>query len=247
MIGDLHGRSHGRGNGELLAQIRHMKPDLAMTVGDMMFASPDFDISGLLLFYEELIRICPVFVVNGNHETKIREHTVNYGTIYKEYDHELRRMGAAVLNNRSATVTLDGMPIRVTGYEAPPEKYRKFRINRLRKEELVQAVGVPDPSCYTILLAHSPAFAKTYFDWGADLVLSGHYHGGLIRIGDQPIMSPYGFPFPRYGYGLIRHGSQSMVVTAGAGDHAVALRIGNPHEIVQVIIDHGEENNVDPG
>ena len=240
MIGDLHGASYGRRNKDLLEAVRKMKPDIAVTVGDMMYAVPDFDITDLLDFFEELRKICPVFSVNGNHETKMKLHTVTFGTIYKEYDHELQRMGIRILNNKCVSLTIDGTPVRIAGFEAPLEKYRKFRIPRLMDEELTEAVGTCAAEPYTILLAHTPVFAKRYFAWGADLILSGHYHGGLVRLGSQPLMSPYGFPFPRYGYGLFRKGEQAMIVTGGAGDHAIPLRIGNPHEIVQIIIDHAE-------
>ena len=241
MIGDMHGETYGRQNRDLLEAIRKMRPDFAVTVGDMMYAVPDFDISDLLIFFEELREICPVFAVNGNHETRMKLHTVTFGTIYKEYDHELQRMGIHVLNNSSISARIDGTPLRICGYEAPLEKYRKFRIPRCKEEELKEILGTCEAEPYTILLAHDPAFAKTYFKWGADLILSGHYHGGLIRIGRQALMSPYGFPLPRYGYGMYRNGEQTMIVTAGAGNHAVPIRIGNPKEIVQIIIDHAEE------
>ena len=44
---------------------------------------------------------------------------------------------------------------------------------------------------YHILLAHNPEFAETYFDYGADLTLSGHVHGGIFRIGKHGLLSPY--------------------------------------------------------
>ena len=241
MIGDLHGKQYGRQNRELLEAIRRMRPDFAVTVGDMMLSVPDFDITDLLTFYEELIGICPVFAVNGNHETKMKLHTVTFGTIYKEYDHELQRMGVHVMNNSGISAVIDGMPLRVCGYEAPLEKYARFRIPKCREDEIRDALGRCEAEPYTILLAHDPAFAKTYFKWGADLILSGHYHGGLIRVGRQALMSPYGFPLPRYGYGMYRNGEQTMIVTAGAGNHRIPVRIGNPEEIVQIIIDHAEE------
>ena len=241
MIGDLHGEKYGRQYRELLDAIRKMKPDFAVTVGDMMCGVPDFDITDLLNFYEDLKAVCPVFAVNGNHETKMKLHTVTFGTIYKEYDHELQRMGIHVMNNSCLSAVIDGMPLRVCGFEAPLDKYRRFRIPKCTEEEIRETIGRSEAEPYTILLAHNPAFAKSYFKWGADLILSGHYHGGLIRIGRQALMSPYGFPLPRYGYGMYRSGEQTMIVTSGAGNHSIPLRIGNPKEIVQIIIDHAED------
>ena len=247
MIGDLHGKAHGRKNRDLMEAVRKMRPDLAVTVGDMVMCVPDFDISDLLEFYAELRKICPVFAVNGNHETKMRQYTVTYGTIYKEYDHELQREGVVMLNNRSVTTSFDGLAVRMTGFEADLARYKRFRPHRLRTGDLIETIGPcsKDPAVFNILLAHTPLFAKTYFSWGADLILSGHYHGGLVRIGDQPVASPYGRLFPRNGYGMRRNDDQTMIITSGAGDHEIPLRIGNPHEIVQIILDHKEEEAAD--
>ena len=240
MIGDLHGEQYGRKNKALLDAVRKMKPDIAVTTGDMVYAVPDFDITDLLSFYEELKEICPVFAVNGNHESKMKLHTVTFGTIYKEYDHELQRMGIRVLNNRNASLLIDGTKIRISGLELPFDKYKKFRFHKFPAEDIREEIGSCPEDGFSILLCHNPAFAKSYFEWGADLTLCGHYHGGLVRIGRQALLSPYGFPFPRYGYGMYRSGQKTLIVTGGAGNHSIPLRIGNPKEIVQVIVDHAE-------
>ena len=56
---------------------------------------------------------------------------------------------------------------------------------------------------YQILLAHNPLWAKAYADWGADLVFSGHVHGGIIRLPFfGGILSPERRFFPKYSAGV---------------------------------------------
>ena len=240
MIADLHGAYYGRDNRDLLAVAEKMKPDLILTCGDMVRSVPDFDITELVRFYASLRELAPVYAVNGNHETRMKLHTVTFGVIYQEYVSELQRVGVTVLNNAQAKTEAGGMPIRIYGYEIPYEKYAKFRRPRLTFEDIHDELGDCAKEPYTILLAHNPVFAKIYREWGADLVLSGHYHGGLIRVGNRALLSPYGSLLPRYGYGIYRSGTKTMIVTAGAGDHSLTIRINDPREVVQIILDRGE-------
>ena len=241
MISDLHGTDGHNRAYEILRAAEKMRPDFAVTCGDMMNAFPDFELTGILRFYKSLTGICPVFGTNGNHETKMRIRTVTFGRIYAEYAEELRRLGVAYLNNAHASILLDRTKFTVYGYEAPLDKYRRFTFPRLYEYDLREALGPYDDTAYNILLSHNPRFAKRYFAWGADLTLSGHFHGGLVRFGRQALVSPYGFPLPRYGYGMYHKHDKTLIVTSGAGDHSVPVRIGNPHEIVQIIVDSREE------
>ena len=88
---------------------------------------------------------------------------------------------------------------------------------------------------YHILLAHNPEFAETYFDYGADLTLSGHVHGGIFRIGKHGLLSPYVSFFPRYCYGQYTREEKHMIVSGGLEDHHIH-RIWNPYEIVCIDI-----------
>ena len=97
-----------------------------------------------------------------------------------------------------------GGPADIAGLELPLGKYRKFKRHSLRVDDLSSRIGESaDSECFRILIAHNPEFAETYRKWGADLIVSGHYHGGVVRspFTGRALLSPYGYPFPRYGYG----------------------------------------------
>lgn len=78
-------------------------------------------------------------------------------------------------------------------------------------------------------------FFDAYEEWGADLTMSGHLHGGFFRL---PVLggviSPQFVLFPEYDKGVFEKNGHHMVVSAGAGSHSRLPRIGNPRELVVV-------------
>lgn len=233
MFGDLHDREYGPGNAELIAMARDCAPDLILCVGDLITAGFPNGTEAARLLMRELASIAPAAMVNGNHETYSRQEPERYRAFAKA----LRSDGVLLLNNRTQRLSVCGNPVAVTGYELPHRKYRRFRVPRLTEREMRQAVGSCRTDAYSILLAHNPQFLPVYAAWGADLTLAGHFHGGMVRFpSGQALMSPYGFPLPRYGYGAYRFGEKAAVVTSGLGDHTIPFRINNPFEIVCIRI-----------
>lgn len=96
-------------------------------------------------------------------------------------------------------------------------------------------LGRPDPEKFSLLIAHNPDFFETYADWGADLVVSGHVHGGLMRL---PVLggviSPAIRLFPAYDGGEFRKGKAAMILGRGLGTHTLPIRIFNPGELVVI-------------
>ena len=95
-------------------------------------------------------------------------------------------------------------------------------------------VDIKDKNVTNILLAHNPKYADSYFEWGADVILSGHVHGGVMRLGEKAVISPDIQLFPKYGYGKINRGNQTMIVSSGIGEHTIPFRIFNPRELVVI-------------
>ena len=104
----------------------------------------------------------------------------------------------------------------------------------MEKEKINELLS-GSPEGYSILLGHAPDFIDGYSDWGADLALSGHFHGGIIRfpfLGG--LISPRFMLFPRYDYGKYKKGKTIMIVTNGMGQHSLCLRVNNIPEIVSI-------------
>ena len=97
---------------------------------------------------------------------------------------------------------------------------------------LYETVLGESPEQFNILLAHNPAYFKEYVSWGADLILSGHVHGGVIRIPFfGGVFSPEKIFFPEYDAGLFESRDSIMVVNRGLGYSKVNLRLFNRPEI----------------
>ncbi len=231
VIGDLHNTEHGSENREIVYAAGALSPDMILCTGDMVIGR-SWQMARAVRLMEALAGIAPVYAVNGNHETNLKARPVRYRHLMKQY----AEAGVHVLNNTMETVTCRSDRFCVAGVELPHSKYKKLRHPMLMMKEMHSYLPHrPDQEEYTILLAHSPEFVPQYFRWGADLVLSGHNHGGFLRLpGGQPLVSAYGFPLPPYSCGLYTEDGQTAIVTAGLGDHTLPFRIHNPMEIISV-------------
>ena len=66
----------------------------------------------------------------------------------------------------------------------------------------MKTYGIPNDNEINILLAHNPDDYDVYKKWGADIVFSGHTHGGMIRIFNKGIVSTDRTLFPKYDGGV---------------------------------------------
>ena len=127
----------------------------------------------------------------------------------------------------------DACPIQIHGLEIPREGYKKFRKTFVSLEQIEERIGKADSSKYQILLAHNPIYADTYLEWGADLILSGHLHGGIVRLpGLGGVITPQFRLFPKYSGELTVKEGKSVVVSKGLGTHTIKIRFLNPAEMV---------------
>jgi predicted MPP superfamily phosphohydrolase len=152
---------------------------------------------------------------------------------------------AAGKTGEAAGKTGKAAGIRLTGLDLPPAYYKKRRITPLDAMTIEELAGAAERPYFNVLLAHSPEYFEAYARWGADLTLSGHFHGGIIRlpfIGG--VISPYLRLFPKYDKGLYHsyNNESCMVLTAGLGTHTVP-RVNNPPELVLITFEHCEEGN----
>lgn len=97
------------------------------------------------------------------------------------------------------------------------------------------AYGPFDDSKPVIMLAHEPQYSALYKKLGADLVFTGHYHGGQIIIpGMGGLVSPEYEFFPKPYDGMTDMDGMQLVLSRGLGNSVLPLRINNFPEIVVV-------------
>ncbi|MBC5659576.1 metallophosphoesterase [Anaerosacchariphilus sp. NSJ-68] len=233
MLADLHNFSYGPGNERLAEAVLAQKPDAVLVAGDLLVGRPGADFTPALELMRRLREAeLPVYYGNGNHEYRLRLHPEHYGTMYERYTAKLKEYGVTLLENESVDFEIRGLKMEIFGYELPEPYYKKFCRAIFRKEDLYRALGKPDEGRYNILLSHNPVYFDSYALWGADLTLSGHLHGGIIRIpGIGGVITPQVKLFPRYDAGHFRKFGKDLVVSRGLGTHTVNIRIFNPAEL----------------
>lgn len=230
---DLHNNSYGKNNEKLLGAVKCQKPDLILLGGDMLVGKSDISTKIAEEFVKKLTEICPVYYANGNHEQRMKIYPERFGIKYQEYKTSVEQSGVQFLENEHIDLVFDACPIQIHGLEIPREGYKKFRKTFVSLEQIEERIGKADSSKYQILLAHNPIYADTYLEWGADLILSGHLHGGIVRLpGLGGVITPQFRLFPKYSGELTVKDGKSVVVSKGLGTHTIKIRFLNPAEMV---------------
>lgn len=231
-LSDLHEHVFGSGNSELIRLIEEQNPDVVFFGGDMITAKSSAEFSRTLLLAETLAAKFPVYYAEGNHELRFRVKRSRYGYAFDGFLHELSEVGVNCLNDSS--VHLPGN-ITLSGLSIPERLYAKawqLRDGEMTAEEVRTKIGLPDPERFQIVLAHSPRVFAACAEWGADLTLAGHYHGGTVKLpGGTGLMTPQFEFFRKDVSGMHKLNGHFMIVSPGLGTHSINIRINNRPEI----------------
>lgn len=232
-LSDLHNQIYGNKNKKLINKIEESDPDLILVGGDMLVGKKNSFYGPALEFVKAIAEKFPVYYASGNHEQRMREIPENYRYSYLEYKKELSCAGVYFLENDSMEFLFEKCPVNITGLEIPMRCYRHFHKEELSDGEITERIGTVREGIYQILLAHNPAYIDEYIHWGADLILSGHLHGGIVRIpGIAGVISPAFDLFPKYSGDHYKKGDTDIVVSKGLGVHTICIRLFNPAEVV---------------
>lgn len=233
MLSDLHNYRYGRENELLLDAIGENKPDAVILAGDMITAKKGEKFDKTLSFLKTLAERYPVYYAYGNHEQKIMLYPGRYGDMGEKFEEGLKEAGIKPLNNLHCV--LRDRNIVFYGLEIGREFFKRFEIPPMPEQYLTETLGTPESSAYCVLLAHNPDYFPEYAKWGADLVFSGHIHGGIVRLPFLGgVISPAIRFFPKYDGGLFGEGNAKMVLGRGIGTHSPRVRLFNPAELIVV-------------
>lgn len=238
VLADLHNKRYGRNNEKLIEAIREQEPDFIFVAGDIPTAKPGSSLEPALRLLDVLAKEYPVYYGNGNHEYRMKLYPKTYGDMAKRYGQALGEMGIDPLVN--SHVVLQEYGLAIYGLEMDREYYRRFRIQEMDVDYLRHTLGQASGELYTILLAHNPDYFPQYAAWGANLVLSGHVHGGVVRVPilNRGIISPSLRLFPKYDGGIFKEVGSTMVLSRGLGMHTIPVRLFNPAELWVVDFDN---------
>ena len=240
---DLHLKQYGKNNSCLLHEIKKESPDYIFIGGDLITTYPiayhgvrgDYKWLGVIVqFLCELNKVCPIYYVDGNHEVNLKTALDGaYNDIYTKYIAAIKEAGVNIINDNKADLSNN---IRIYGLVQPIELFQKRQHSSLELSDIYSRIDLSSFSKYNILLTHNPQYFDKYSDWGADLVLSGHTHGGVIRFGQKGLIAPSYKLFPEYCYGRYKFGQSNMIVSSGLNMHTFPIRWFNPAEFVIVEI-----------
>ena len=218
-LSDLHGKQFGKGNKRLIENVMKERPDIIVFTGDLIDSYRNDNIKESVEFLEELSQEIPVFYIRGNHEYRSKKYLelMNYideiqGIFYK-------------LDGDYQKITIKGKSISILGLD----NYKEGVMDRFLSEE-----------GYKIILHHYPenfSENQNISQLGADLVLSGHSHGGQWRL---PIIGGIYAPgqglLPKYYQDVHEKNGSIHIISRGLGNSIFPFRIFNRPEVVTIII-----------
>lgn len=225
-ISDLHAQTVPG----IVGEIKSENPDIIVSTGDLVHDTGS--VEPAISLCKKLTEIAPVYAVSGNHDVRRSDYT--------EYMKKLQSTGVATLCNTSKTLFKNGDMITLSGISDPFSEDRN-NINATI-ENSVNALDSTDN--YHILLFHRANHMDLLQNGDFDLILSGHMHGGQVRLpGGRGVCAPKsswgsGYPmlFPKYFAGHYRNGETDMIVNRGIGNPMIVPRLFNRPEITVIIL-----------
>lgn len=226
-ISDLHNTKNKKLVKSLILEIKKQDPDIIVITGDII-DSKRYDLQVVVDFLKELKNLAPIYFVSGNHEVWSKK--------YDEISAMLINDGVIILDNNFYKITIDGESIYVLGLKDP--SFYPDEISNQINYDLEEVINtIDDSNCFKLLLSHRPEMFENYIQTDIDLILTGHAHGGQVRIPFiGGLIAPDQGLFPEYTSGMFSENNTSMIVSRGIGNSILPFRINNRPELVVVTL-----------
>ncbi len=223
-LSDLHNKEFGQDHAALIEKVQALSPDIIAVTGDMNADDSDQE-QVVFALLEKLVHLAPVYYSLGNHEYKLDN--------LEDFIEKIKATGTVFLDNAmvdyhvgAQTITIGGMseyPF-YDGYAPDYDNDQRHFLDAFTQKEN-----------FKLLLCHFPEhYIWRYQEYDIDLMLSGHTHGGVVRIpflGGMIAPNQSGL-FPEYDDGMHSSDSATILISKGLGSNFWWLpRINNPPEI----------------
>ena len=220
VISDLHTASFGQDNQDLYAALEAERPDYIFLVGDLLDQYRSVPEGYAASMARALSSIAPTYYVTGNHEWALGDVPALKRTLADN--------GVAVLSNQFTALERNGDTVVLAGID-DPNGYADQKTPEQVAAEVYAQYGDP----FWVLLAHrNNRFVSQYSLLGADLVISGHAHGGIIRLPFTDGLISHDLKlFPSYTAGLYEENGSVLFVTRGLGNSGPSFRLFNRPEV----------------
>ncbi|MGF3103012.1 metallophosphoesterase [Rossellomorea sp. DUT-2] len=228
-LSDLHNKSFGNNQTNLVKKVNNLEPDLIVFTGDLI-DSDRYDEETSLILMERLVQIAPVYYVTGNHEW--------WSGKFEPLEERLNSIGVKVMRNTLEEIIVGPDKINIIGIDDPANIGESYGERAKSEENIVKSIGeIEGDDHFQILLSHRPEMLSLYSEYGFDVVFSGHAHGGQFRIPFVGgLIAPNQGLFPKYTSGKYESENTTMIVNRGLGNSIIPIRIFNRPEIVEVTL-----------
>ncbi|MDE5053838.1 metallophosphoesterase [Niallia taxi] len=225
-LSDLHSKEFGGNQHRLVSKVQALRPDIIAFTGDII-DKDKYDEKTVLSLLKQLKEIAPTYYVTGNHEY--------WSGKYDQLEKVIKSTDVTILHNQREKLHLNGTTFLLAGIDDPAISSEASAVTV--ETELGKTLeGVNDQE-FVVLLSHRPELFSIYAKHNIDLVLSGHAHGGQVRIPfvGGLVAPDQGF-LPKYTAGKYEQDGTAMIVNRGLGNSIIPQRVFNTPEIVEITI-----------
>ena len=228
-ISDLHNAQFGKNQKDLISKLETINPDIIVITGDLV-DSRHTNVNISMDFIKQAVKLSSVYYVTGNHESRINEN-------YQSLKMQMLEENVHILEDKSETLSLNGESIQIVGLNDSAFWSKGESKNIVRATVVQKLEKLIKDNTYTILLSHRPELFEIYCNANANLVFTGHAHGGQFRIPFiGGILAPDQGLFPKYSEGFFKNNNTTMIVSRGLGNSLFPFRVNNPPEIIAVTL-----------
>ena len=231
LLADLHGAEHGKNNEKLVEKVVDANPDIITIAGDLIDRyQPGHPVEDQLkiakTLVQQLVEIAPVFYVTGNHEWD--------SGMVRELLAVLEESGVNVLQNKYESLFYQQIVgndrLVIVGLEDPGGP-----ADMIKPDDFIESIWERENPDFLVVMYHRNYNLRMFSELGVDLVLSGHAHGGMVRLPfTDGLIGPQYDLFPTYTDGLYSIGDTDMIVSRGLGNHFGWTRFLNNPQVVVV-------------
>ncbi|TRZ36740.1 metallophosphoesterase [Niallia circulans] len=225
-LSDLHSKEFGKNQHRLVTKVKALSPDIIAFTGDII-DKDKYDEKTVLSLLKQLEEIAPTYYVTGNHEY--------WSGKYDQLEKVIKSTGVIILHNQKEKLELNGTTFFLAGIDDPAISSEATAVTV--ETELAKTLESVKEQEFVVLLSHRPELFSVYAKHNIDLVLSGHAHGGQIRIPfvGGLVAPDQGF-LPEFSAGKYEQDGTAMIVNRGLGNSIIPQRVFNTPEIVEITI-----------
>ena len=225
-LSDLHGSEFGRDNERLIQMVTLQKPDIITLTGD--FAENTGELQAVESLLSGISGLAPIYYVSGNHEWA--------GHVIQQVRELMEKYNVRCLENEYEPVEKNGARLIIAGVDDP-----NGLADMIKPMALAEQLREEYPEDFVLWLGHRNFWVERYPELPVDLILSGHAHGGIVRLPFVGGLLNTNHSFgAEYEAGLYYSGSYCMEVSRGLGNSISVPRIFNRPELVTITLKSGQ-------